>query len=140
MGRIACIDYGKARLGLAVSDERAILAQSRPFIPAARSLEETAKRVAEELKKQGPLTTILIGLPLHLSGKESPMSEEVRKFADLLGAFCSTPIVLWDERLSTAQADKSLKEANLNRKKRAAVVDSFSAALLLQGYLDRNSL
>lgn len=138
MGRVVGIDYGRARLGLAVSDERAIIAQPRPCIVAAKTLEETAKRVAEELNKQGPIQAIVIGLPLHLSGKESPMSEEVRKFAEFLKAFCPVDIILWDERLSTAQVDRGLKEANLNRKKRAAIVDSLSATLILQNFLDRN--
>ena len=137
MGRIAGLDYGKARIGLAISDERAILAQPKAFIPAGKTLEETAKRIAGELVKHTPLTAIVIGLPLHMSGRDSPMSEEVRKLAQLLEVLCSVPIVLWDERLSTAQVERGLKEANVSRKKRTPIVDSLTAALILQNYLDR---
>lgn len=136
MGRVAGIDYGRARIGLAISDERAIIAQPLPFIPAGKSLEETGKRIAAELAKRGPIVTIVIGLPLHMSGKESPMSEEVRKLAEILGQLCNVSVALWDERLSTAQVEKTMKEANVSRKKRAPIIDSLSATLILQNFLD----
>ncbi len=136
MARIAGIDYGRARVGLALSDERAIIATPLPFVPAGKNLQETAKLIAAELAKRGPVSTIVIGLPLHLSGKESPMSEEVRKLAELLGALCQVPITLWDERLSTAQVEKTMKEANVSRKKRTPIIDSLTAALILQSFLD----
>lgn len=136
MGRVAGIDYGRARIGLALSDERAIIAQPLPFIPAGRTLEETAKNIADALSKLGPITTIVIGLPLHLSGKESQMSEEVRKLAELLGALCNLPVALWDERLSTAQVERVMKSDGVSRKKRAPIIDSLTATLILQNFLD----
>ncbi len=135
MSRIAALDYGKARIGLALSDERAIIAQPHPCLAAGTTLEETAQIIACELAKH-KLGKIVIGLPLHMNGKESPMSEEVRKLAIILETLCKVPVKLWDERLTTAQVERSLKEAGLNRKKRTHLVDSLSATLILQNFLD----
>jgi putative holliday junction resolvase len=135
MSRIAAIDYGKARIGLALSDERAIIAQPQPCLAAGISLEDTAQIIAHELGKH-KLNKLVIGLPLHMSGKESPMSEEVRKLAILLETLCKIPVALWDERLTTAQVERSLKEAGLSRKKRTPLIDSLSATLILQNFLD----
>lgn len=136
MTRIVAIDYGTVRIGLAVSDERKILASPLPCLKAGKTLEETAQLLAKEFSKVSPLGTIVIGLPLHLSGHESPLSQEVRKLALLLEDLCKVPIALWDERLSTAQVERSLKEAGLKRKKRSELVDSLSAVLILQNFLD----
>ncbi|MBS3904432.1 MAG: Holliday junction resolvase RuvX [Simkania sp.] len=136
MSRIAAIDYGKARIGLAVSDERAIIAQPMPFLKAGKTLEETAALIAAALGKYSPLGTIVIGLPLHMSGHESPMSAEVRKLGELLETLCNIPVALWDERLTTSQVEKTLKGAGMRRKERTQIVDSLSATLLLQNFLD----
>jgi len=136
MARIAAIDYGKARIGLAVSDERAILAQPLPCLKAGKTVDETAKIIAEALTRHTPLGAIVIGLPLHMSGHESPLSEEVRKLAFLLDELCHVPISLWDERLTTAQVERELKDAGMRRKKRSALIDSLSATLILQNFLD----
>ncbi len=139
MGRIIGIDYGKVRIGFAISDENAIIAQPKPFIPAGKTLKETARRLAEEISKHSP-STIVIGLPLHMSGKESPMSEEVRKLVPLLEELCQTQVVLWDERLSTAQIERELKMAEVSRKKRTPIIDSLTATLILQNFLDRSRM
>ncbi len=136
MARVAAIDYGKVRIGLAISDERAILAQPLPCLKAAKSLEETAKIIADALTKHTPLGAIVIGLPLHMSGHESPLSEEVRKLALLLDELCHVPVSLWDERLTTAQVERGLKSAGMRRKQRSTMIDSLSAALILQSFLD----
>ncbi len=136
MSRIAALDYGKARIGLAVSDERAIIAQPQPCLKAGKTVEETAAMIAKELTKHTPLGTIVIGLPLHMSGHESPMSQEVRKLAELLETLCKVPVALWDERLTTAQVERNLRDSGVRRKKRAELVDSLSATLILQNFLD----
>lgn len=137
MTRILGIDYGKARIGLALSDERRFLASTLPCIQAGKTAEENAHLIAKESAKYGPLISIVMGLPLHLSGRESPLSEEVRQVAQLLeGLLQDIPMILWDERLSTAQVEKTLKEMGVSRKKRSAKVDSQSAALILQSFLD----
>lgn len=136
MARIAALDYGKARIGLALSDERQIVASSRAAIPAKKTVEETAAHVWKELLLLGPLESIIIGLPLFLNGKESPMSQEVRKFAELLEKLSNLPILLLDERLTTAMGVRMLQDANMNQKKQKHVIDGISATILLQNHLD----
>lgn len=136
MGRVLAIDYGKARIGLALSDERAIIAQSLPFLKAGKNVEESASLIIAEFAKHKTIAKIVIGLPLHMSGHESPMSEEVRQLGKLLESLSSVPVTFWDERLSTAQAERSLKEAGMRRKKRTKCVDSLCANLILQNFLD----
>jgi len=136
MTRIIGIDYGTARIGLALSDERAILASPLPCLKAGKNVEESAQLLAKEFSKHMPLGTIVIGLPLHMSGHESPLSQEVRKLGILLEELCKVPISFWDERLSTAQVERGLKDAGLKRKKRSELIDSLSAVLILQNFLD----
>jgi len=83
-----------------------------------------------------PIEQVIIGLPLDMRGKDSPMTEEVRKFADYLGKALQLPIVLWDERLTSAQAERQLRDAGMKRKQRAEFNDTLAAALILQSYLD----
>jgi len=135
MARVVALDYDKARIGVALSDESCKIALPRGAILAQKSLEATAQQVWKELQTLGPLKIIVIGLPLHMSGKESPMSEEVRKFAALLEQRSGLPIHLLDERLTSKQGERLLQEADLKRSRRQEVIDSLSATLLLQSYL-----
>lgn len=133
MGRLLGIDYGKARIGLAVSDETKLVA--RPL----GSLENCStffKALQRQIQPLLPIESIILGLPLLLSGKESPMSTEVRKFSERLQEALPFPVILWDERLTSAQADRSLRDAGLKRRERAKVEDTFAATLILQSYLD----
>lgn len=127
-----------ARIGIALSDERQIIAQPLTCIACEKSLEATVKKVVEELAKHSKIETIVIGLPLHMSGKESPMSEQVRKFAALLEKHTPIPIVFFDERLTTALVERALKEAEMNRKKRKTLVDALAATVILQTYMAQN--
>ncbi|MCH9611607.1 MAG: putative pre-16S rRNA nuclease [Chlamydiia bacterium] len=136
MTRCVGIDYGRARIGVAVSDESKFLASPHPAIKAGKTLEESAKRLVEFLKSVGPYEMVVIGLPLHLSGDESPMSQEVRKFGTLLETTYNLSVVYWDERLTSSQATTMMKESNHNRKSRAGKIDSMAASLMLQSYLD----
>ncbi len=138
MPRIAAIDYGKARIGLALSDERAYLASTLAPIRASKKLEETAAEIATALKPH-PVSRLVIGLPLHLNGRESLLSIEVRQLATLLEAMLPIPITLWDERLSTAQTERMLKESGFSRKERTTRIDSACAAAILQSFLDCNT-
>jgi putative Holliday junction resolvase len=136
MGRFLGIDYGTVRIGLALSDERAILASPLPFFSTRKTLEDTAKNLAHQFLEYGVLDGIVIGLPLRLSGLESALSLIVRQLGELLTPLCESPISFWDERLSSVQAERQLKEVGLRRKKRAALVDSLSAVVILQSFLD----
>jgi len=133
--RIAGIDFGTARIGLAVSDERKFLARALAPI-SAKPLPGAAQKILDALKKEGEIEAIVMGLPLHFNGKESPMCTQVRAFAEELKQLSSLPIIFWDERLTTAEVERTLKEAALSRKKRAPLVDGLAACAILQNYLD----
>lgn len=139
--KILGVDYGTKRIGLALSDERKIIASPLKTIECEKSLKETAHklvRTVEEIEKnQGiSIAAIVVGLPLKMSGKMSLLGDEVKLLIDLLKEKVSIPIYAVDERLTTAVAEKSLREADLSRKRRSKMVDTISASLVLQGYLD----
>lgn len=136
MGKIAAIDFGTVRIGFALSDENRLVAFPRPFLNAGKDIKSATQNIAEELKKCGPIDSIVLGLPLHMNGKESPLSIQVRECAIQLESLLAIPVVLWDERLTTALVEKALKEGEMSRKKRKSVVDSLTAAVILQSYLE----
>jgi len=134
MTRIAALDVGLARIGIALSDTRKILASPLCAVAAQKSLQETAALILLELAKHGSLELLVLGLPLTLKGKDSPLCAHVRALGTLLEKHY--PIVYWDERLTTAQVERTLKEAEMNRKKRSQIIDALAAAAILQNYLD----
>jgi len=134
MGRVVCLDYGRAKIGLAITDPMKIIASPIGIIKAGKNVEESAKLTIERLKEWSDIEKVVIGLPLHMSGKESQMSEEVRKFAKLLEI--EFPIALFDERLSSAGAERLMSDHGLNRKKRAQLSDTLAATQLLQSFLN----
>ena len=142
-GRILAIDYGLKRIGLALSDAMQVIASPLENLLASHTLEKTADVILhflEELKRQGKeVVEIVIGLPLHMDGSESERSGQVRSLAELLKTKASIPVFLLDERLSSVQAERSLKETGFSRKKRAQVVDRVSAVIMLQTYLSQKS-
>ena len=135
MGRIAGIDYGTVRIGIALSDQSQIIASSHSVLQAKKKLADTATALLEALSPF-VIDTIVLGMPYKLSGKSSFMGDEVTHFAEILRGKTAIPIVLWDERLTSLQAERSLKEAGLNRKKRSRVIDAIAAVIMLQSYLD----
>ena len=139
-GRIIAIDYGRARIGMAMSDERRVIASPLSTLASEKTVDLSARKVAQklqELAKEGyEISTIVLGMPLMMSGKMSLMADEATLFAKALGDLVSIPVVSWDERLSSVQADRSMREAKLSRKKRAQRVDATSCILILQSYLD----
>lgn len=144
-GRIAALDYGMARIGFAVSDEQKIIATPIAVIKTEKGSEKTVAKVLRELtlhqeKYNYVLEEIIIGLPLLLSGKKGLLADEVKHFVDLLAKSTSIPLVLWDERLTTVQAERSMRESNMTRKKRSQIVDTVAAVILLQSYLDHKHI
>ncbi|HRW58183.1 MAG TPA: Holliday junction resolvase RuvX [Chlamydiales bacterium] len=138
MGRILAIDYGKARIGLAITDENQIMALPLKVIKALPSHLHTIEAILNEVSSYLPtITTIIIGLPLHLDGRESDMSQTVRQFASLFEQKTDIPIHLIDERLTSKVAERSLMEIKQNRKKRSQSIDAVAASIFLQNYLDR---
>jgi putative holliday junction resolvase len=140
MPRIAAVDYGIKRIGMAISDEKARVALPLKLVLSGKSLRETVKNVLNALSPYtGQINAIVVGLPLLLSGKKGEMAEAAERFAQALQKETTVVVKMMDERLSTSQAEKALKELSYSRKKRTPIVDSASAAILLQTFLDQNN-
>ncbi len=133
MPRIAAVDFGLKRTGLAISDAQGIVALPLKIRPA-----NTPAAILAALAAYAP-ATILVGLPLLLNGTKGEMALAAERFAAALQALTSTPVECVDERLTTAAANRALKEMGRSRKQGTQVVDSLAATLLLQAYLDRNA-
>lgn len=134
MGRIVSVDYGIVRIGLAISDERKCIATSLGMIAAQKTAEGNVKVLLDALKTYS-VDALIIGMPLHMNGKMGFLADEVKHFIACLQKHVSFPVVAWDERLSTVQAERALREAELSRKKRSKVIDGVAAVILLQSYL-----
>jgi putative holliday junction resolvase len=132
--RIASIDYGLKRLGVAISDESKSIATPLGTILSGKTATETIETLLKILKPY-QLERIVIGYPIHMNGTVGPLAQEAHKFSVLLQGHVTCEVSLFDERLSSAQAEKSLKECGMTRKKRAKVVDSVAAVFILQSYL-----
>ena len=130
------VDYGDVRTGLAVSDALGFLASGIGTIKPG-GMRNTAVLVAEEAKKQN-VVRIVIGLPKNMDGSEGFRAETVRAFAAILAEYTDIPYVFYDERLSTMEAHKFLNLTDTKGKKRKEVVDTLSAQIILQNYLDAN--
>ncbi len=137
MGRIVGLDFGTVRIGVAISDERHILARSLGML---YNTPDFSQKLLELLKKEGTIDQIIVGLPLTLRGKDSTMTEAARKFAKMLEETVHVSVELWDERLTSALVERSLVDAGVRRKERAKMSDTLSAILILQSYLDRKGL
>ena len=143
--RIIGIDYGMARIGIAVSDEFKMIASPIMTLAADKKSERTLQYLLEILAQHQTehhyqISEIVLGYPLMMSGKVGFLADEVQHFADLLRQALPYPITLWDERLSTVQAERSLREGSLTRKRRSKMVDRVAAVIILQNYLDHKSL
>ena len=136
-GKILGVDYGDVRTGLAVSDALGFLASGIGTVRPG-GMRNTAAVVAEEAKKQGAVL-IVIGLPKNMDGSEGFRAEAVRAFAALLGEYTDIPYEFYDERLSTVEAHRFLSLTDTKGKKRKEVVDTLSAQIILQNYLDANA-
>lgn len=132
-GRILALDVGKKRIGLAVSDELGFTAQGLETLQRNRIREDLTR--LGDLAERLNVGTLLIGKPLHMSGDESRQSEYTREFAERLERHTSLPVVFWDERLTSAEAERMLREtgASLDQKKKS--IDRMAAVLLLESYL-----
>jgi putative Holliday junction resolvase len=134
--RIVGIDFGLKRIGVAISNSLLSFAMPLGRVDRVKDDKKTVQNILELLKDYKDISKIVIGLPLHLSGNESEMSSEVRKFAAFLEAQTKIPVEFIDERLTSKNADTLLKEMDMNRKKREKHIDTLSATLILQTYLE----
>jgi putative holliday junction resolvase len=132
--RLMGLDVGTKTIGLALSDTRQIIATPLETIRRRRFREDAAQLLA--LIGAHAVGGLVIGLPLTLAGTDGPRTQSVRQFARNIVALRDLPVVLWDERLSTAAVTREMIAADLTRKRRAAIVDRVAAAYILQGCLD----
>lgn len=131
--RILGIDVGSVRIGVALSDPLGLTAQ--PLAVLDRRREDPLARIVE-LVREHEVVRIVVGWPLTLDGSEGLATRAVGAFVDELAARLEVPIERWDERLTTAAAERSLIEAGVRRVKRRGSIDKVAAALILQSYLD----
>ena len=134
-GRILSVDFGDTRTGLAISDELRFLASGIGTISPG-GIEKTAAAVAEEVEKLGAVA-VVVGHPLNMNGTEGPRAARAAEFAELLrGRLGGIEVVLFDERMTTMAAARYLNETNSRGKKRKGVIDTLSAQIILQNFLD----
>jgi putative Holliday junction resolvase len=133
--RVLGIDYGKARIGVAVSDELGLLAHPLETIPGAK-VDAAVKRIAE-IAREKNVERVIVGLPRHLNGEMGTAAADVQAFAAKLRPALSCEVLLWDERLTTTAAHRALRDAGQKTRNTRSVVDQVAAQMILQGYLDR---
>jgi putative Holliday junction resolvase len=131
--RIMAIDYGDARIGLAVSDPMGILA-GEAWTMEEWNMERAASRITDEAKKRG-VERFVLGLPKNMDGTEGPRAEKSRQFKALLEAASGLEAVLWDERRSSIEAHAILHAGGKKEKDHRKTVDAVAASLILEGYL-----
>ncbi|MBM3723802.1 MAG: Holliday junction resolvase RuvX [Acidobacteria bacterium] len=137
--RILALDYGKKRIGLAISDPLGITAQGLETFERTTIREDLARLAA--LVSRREVSLLLFGNPLHMSGAESRQSERVREFAARLSKACGgIPVEFWDERLTSVEANRVLRESGISLAKRVRQVDKLSAMLTLESYLESKEI
>jgi putative Holliday junction resolvase len=132
--RILAIDHGTKRMGIAISDELKMMAHPVEFIPAEPFNSFLAR--LKELLQDKEVEMILVGMPRNMNGSYGPAALKVQDFVAALKGAVTVPIHTWDERLTSAQANRFLIEGNVRREQRKEKVDKMAAAILLQSYLD----
>jgi putative Holliday junction resolvase len=132
--RILALDHGTKRIGIAISDELKMIAQPVEFLPAEPFTAFLAR--LKDLLREREVELILVGMPRNMNGSYGPAALKVEEFVAALNAAVTVPIKTWDERLTSAQANRFLIDANVRRAQRKQKVDQTAAAILLQSYLD----
>ena len=128
MPRVLSVDLGSARIGLAVSDPEGLLAQPLDVIANdAEAIEHVAAIDADE---------IVVGLPIHMNGTRGPEAEAAEAFAEELRVKTGKKVTLWDERLSTVEAQRTMRSGGTNARKQKGRVDKVAAAVFLQSFLE----
>jgi putative holliday junction resolvase len=136
--RLMALDFGLRRIGIAVSDPLGITAQGLPTL--LRRNKRTDLAALEQVVSGYNVGEIVLGLPLRMSGEEGAMAEKVHEFAEILRKKFGLPIHLWDERLSSAEANRVLRSSEMSIKRRGEVVDQMAAVLILQNFMERRRI
>ncbi len=135
--RVLGLDVGSRRIGIAVSDPLGITAQGLDTLQRKNKKHDFA--YLERVIRDYEVKEIIVGLPLRMSGAEGNQSEKMRTFAEDLRKRFKLPVHLWDERLTSAEANRLLRETELSIEKRGQAVDRMAAILILQGWMDRHA-
>lgn len=128
------LDVGKKRIGLAISDELGWTAQGLETLERTRIRDDLAR--LKEVADRWSIETLLVGQPLHMSGEQSRQGEYTRDFAARLQEYLKLPVIFWDERLTSVEAERVLRESGASLEKRKRAVDRLAAVLLLESYLE----
>ena len=134
--RIMGLDFGSKTVGVAVSDPLGITAQGVEIVrrKSPNKLRQTLARIDELVREYG-VEELVLGYPKNMNGTEGERCEKTREFKELLEKRTGLPVALWDERLTTVAADRSMMEAGLGRYERKEYVDEIAAVFILQGYM-----
>ncbi len=139
--RIMGLDYGSRTVGVAISDAMQITAQGIEIIRRKdeNKLRQTLARI-EELIEKYEVTEIVLGFPKNMNDTLGPRVEATLEFKEKLERRTGLPVAVWDERLTTVSADKTMMEAGIRREHRREYVDMIAAVFILQGFLDRRAM
>jgi putative Holliday junction resolvase len=133
--RVLGLDIGEKRIGVALSDPLGIIAGALTVVD--RVTDDAALKEIIDLARENEVERIVVGMPRSLDGSLGKQAQAVQSFVDLLKKRTDIPVVTWDERLSTVAAERTMLEVGMKRDKRKKRRDSLAAAIILQGYLDR---
>jgi putative Holliday junction resolvase len=132
--RVMGLDVGEKKIGVAISDALLLTAQARPTLHRKNLKSDIS--ILGRLAEENEVHEIVIGQPLHMSGRESQQSEKVARFAEELRNALKLPVVFWDERLTSFAAEQHLEEMGLKWRQRRDHIDKIAAMMILQSYLD----
>jgi len=135
MPKILAVDWGRATLGLAVSDDLGLIAQGLASLPRTGEAQDV-EAIGSYIRNLG-VEAIVVGLPKNMDGSLGASAEAAQAFAQVLRERLHVPVHLWDERLTTLAAERMLVGAGVRRRARRAVVNQVAATMILQGFLDR---
>lgn len=135
--RIMGLDYGSKTVGVAVSDPLGLTAQGIEIVrrKSETKLRQTLARI-EEIAKEYSVEKIVLGFPKHMNNDIGERAEKSLEFKKMLERRTGLPVVMWDERLTTVEADRTMMETGIRRENRKEYVDMIAAVFILQGYLD----
>ena len=136
--RILALDYGDSRIGVSVSDALHITAQGICVIKRTKNLDEDIKKI-EKYIKEYDTGLVVLGHPLNLNGERGKRAIVTEEFCEILKEKIDIPVVLWDERLSTKEAERALEAGGVNWRKKREVIDMMAAQIILSSYLDYNN-
>lgn len=134
--RIMGIDYGDSRIGIAISDALMFTAQGLETIKWKESIKEPLKRISNIIEEYN-INKVVLGFPKNMNGTVGPRGEKTIQFAELLKKrIDDIEVILWDERLTTVAANRTMREMGVKKNNKKKVVDQIAAVYILQGYLD----